>query len=122
MHQTLTVALQIDFNIWRTISALITLISADSEIIQNETTTKSLEKATIQVIKQFYVNRTSSINIRISSKNIRDELKQKDIVSNILNKLSTEIAYYLHSKETVSSINLIQSFNLMFIDNYESFR
>lgn len=80
-----------------------------------------LASAVVEVISNFYVPRTSIVNFYQAARNVSMRDEQDDIIDQILNGIQFEILVTIEPDLEFESDDILDAYNVFFIDGYESF-
>lgn len=84
----------------------------------------ALSRGTVEIIEQFYVPKTNTLNIFHASEegNFRNMERNYDTMNEILYQVRSKIVVQLEGYLDVHINNRKRVYNIMFIDSYESFK
>lgn len=89
-------------------------------IFENITSNTSISRATVKIIEDFYIYKSTTLSISNSATNT-SVLRQSEMINEVLYSLRTTMIVRIEDNHALKD-NVIRFANLIFVDSYESFR
>ena len=83
----------------------------------------ALTRATVEIIEDFYIDRTNTLNFYHASNELDDKGLERnlDVMNEILNHIKSKVAVQVEGYSEFKITNRKRRYNIFFIDSYESF-
>lgn len=102
--------------------AILAIVESKNPIREIKPRREAITDAVTEIVSSFFIRTTSVLDFIRATNDDESRLRANDIISTSLTKIESEVAVFLEDIESNKRVTRQKSFNIFFVDSYDSFR